>query len=78
VLDHVGIEVGDFDRSRAFYEMALAPLGLEVLIEPLPQMAGFGAAGKHWFWRLSAGRSARLPPADPARIATLCPGSPKG
>jgi catechol 2,3-dioxygenase-like lactoylglutathione lyase family enzyme len=58
VLDHVGIEVGDFDRSRAFYEMALAPLGLEVLTEPMPQMAGFGAAGKPWFWVMARGRPA--------------------
>jgi catechol 2,3-dioxygenase-like lactoylglutathione lyase family enzyme len=44
VLDHVGIEVGDFDRSRAFYEMALAPLGLSVVMEPTETMAGFGGA----------------------------------
>jgi catechol 2,3-dioxygenase-like lactoylglutathione lyase family enzyme len=56
VLDHVGIEVGDFDRSRAFYELALAPLGLEVVIEPTPQVAGFGSEGKPWFWLQARGR----------------------
>lgn len=58
MLDHVGIEVGDFDRSRAFYEMALAPLGLEVVMEPMPQMAGFGESGKPWFWVMARGRPA--------------------
>ncbi len=58
MLDHVGIEVRDFDRSRAFYEMALAPLGLAVVTEPMPQMAGFGAAGKPEFWVMARGRPA--------------------
>jgi catechol 2,3-dioxygenase-like lactoylglutathione lyase family enzyme len=58
VLDHVGIEVGDFDASRAFYEAALAPLGLTVVMEPLPQMAGFGSEGKPWFWVIARGRPA--------------------
>jgi catechol 2,3-dioxygenase-like lactoylglutathione lyase family enzyme len=59
VLDHVGIEVGDFHRSRAFYEMALAPLGLEVVMEPTETMAGFGGADrKPWFWVNGRGRPA--------------------
>jgi catechol 2,3-dioxygenase-like lactoylglutathione lyase family enzyme len=58
VLDHVGIEVADFDRSRGFYEMALAPLGLTVVMEPMPQMAGFGEEGKPWFWVMARGRPA--------------------
>jgi catechol 2,3-dioxygenase-like lactoylglutathione lyase family enzyme len=58
VLDHVGIEVGDFEASRAFYEMALAPLGLSVVMEPAPQMAGFGEEGKPWFWVMARGRHA--------------------
>ena len=27
VLDHIGIGVADYERSKAFYEQALAPLG---------------------------------------------------
>ena len=42
MLDHVGLTVSDFGRSRAFYERALAPLGLRVMLEPAPQVAGFG------------------------------------
>jgi catechol 2,3-dioxygenase-like lactoylglutathione lyase family enzyme len=58
VLDHVGIEVGDFDRSRAFYEAALAPLGVSLIAEPMPQMAGFGEDTKPWFWVIARGRPA--------------------
>ena len=59
MLDHVGIEVGDFDASRTFYEMALAPLGLSVVMEPTETMAGFGGTdGKPWFWIHARGRPA--------------------
>ena len=32
-LDHVGFAVADYQRSKAFYEKALAPLGLTLLTE---------------------------------------------
>ena len=32
MLDHIGLTVSDFPRSRAFYEQALAPLGITVLM----------------------------------------------
>src|SRR5512133_1479683 len=50
MLDHVGFAVSDYDRSKAFYEHALAPLGLTLIAEPAGQAAGFGTAGKPWFW----------------------------
>jgi catechol 2,3-dioxygenase-like lactoylglutathione lyase family enzyme len=52
MLDHLGLEVSDYARSRAFYEKALAPLGLEVLLEPVPEVCGFGSASeqKPFFW----------------------------
>jgi catechol 2,3-dioxygenase-like lactoylglutathione lyase family enzyme len=50
VLDHVGLNVSDYDRSRAFYERALAPLGFSLLMEPAPGTGGFGREGKPWFW----------------------------
>jgi catechol 2,3-dioxygenase-like lactoylglutathione lyase family enzyme len=31
MLDHIGLAVSDLDRSRAFYEAALAPIGLVLL-----------------------------------------------
>jgi catechol 2,3-dioxygenase-like lactoylglutathione lyase family enzyme len=50
VLDHVGFAVRDYDRSRAFYEKALAPLGLRILLEPQGEAAGFGEDEKAFFW----------------------------
>jgi catechol 2,3-dioxygenase-like lactoylglutathione lyase family enzyme len=43
MLDHVGIDVSDYQRSKAFYEKALAPLGLKMIMEPAPDVGGFGA-----------------------------------
>jgi catechol 2,3-dioxygenase-like lactoylglutathione lyase family enzyme len=50
MIDHTGINVSDYERSRAFYEQALAPLGFTLLMEPLPNIGGFGRDGKPWFW----------------------------
>ena len=50
MLDHLGIAVEDFGRSRAFYQQALAPLGIELLMEPIPGIAGFGENQKPYFW----------------------------
>jgi catechol 2,3-dioxygenase-like lactoylglutathione lyase family enzyme len=49
MIDHIIIGVDDVDASRAFYERALAPLGMEVVMA-MPHGAGFGADGKPWFW----------------------------
>jgi catechol 2,3-dioxygenase-like lactoylglutathione lyase family enzyme len=57
MLDHVGFAVADAERSRAFYEQALAPLGI-ALIKSVPAdkteaggvAHGFGADGKPFFW----------------------------
>src|SRR5436189_6343426 len=41
-LDHVGFAVADYERSKAFYEKALAPLGMTLLMEFSEAAAGFG------------------------------------
>jgi catechol 2,3-dioxygenase-like lactoylglutathione lyase family enzyme len=41
-LDHVGLDVSDYERSKAFYAKALAPLGMTLLMEPVPEAGGFG------------------------------------
>ena len=41
-LDHVGLDVTDYARSKAFYEPALEPLGLRLMMEPVPEVGGFG------------------------------------
>jgi catechol 2,3-dioxygenase-like lactoylglutathione lyase family enzyme len=50
MLDHVGVNVSDYERSREFYKGALAPLGISLLMEPVPRTGGFGSEGKPWFW----------------------------
>ncbi|MFC6490171.1 VOC family protein [Nitratireductor sp. GCM10026969] len=32
MIDHIGIKVADFDRAKAFYDEALAPLGARLLM----------------------------------------------
>ncbi|WP_157015172.1 VOC family protein [Mesorhizobium xinjiangense] len=32
MIDHLGIAVSDFDRSKAFYDQAMAPLGASLLM----------------------------------------------
>lgn len=57
MLDHIGFTVADIARSRAFYEIALKPLGLALVMEVTKaetggayEGAGFGAEGKPFFW----------------------------
>jgi len=61
MIDHLGLPVSDFARSRAFYAAALAPLGYAVLMEVSAEEtgshahAGFGADGKPDFWISTGG-----------------------
>jgi catechol 2,3-dioxygenase-like lactoylglutathione lyase family enzyme len=41
-LDHIGFAVSDYQRSKTFYETALAPLGLKALMEFSGAAVGFG------------------------------------
>src|SRR5947207_1763123 len=41
MIDHLSLRVSDFDKSLAFYQAALAPLGYRVLMQ-FPGMAGLG------------------------------------
>ncbi len=57
MLDHVGFAVTDAERSRAFYEQALAPLGITLIMTATPDQTqaggtahGFGSDGKPYFW----------------------------
>ena len=55
MLDHIGLNVSDYERSRAFYEGALEPLGLKLLMEPVPGVGGFGDGQKPFFWIATRG-----------------------
>jgi catechol 2,3-dioxygenase-like lactoylglutathione lyase family enzyme len=49
MLDHVTIGVSDIERSKAFYDQALKPLGIECLAEG-ENFAGYGQKRKAFFW----------------------------
>lgn len=48
-LDHIGLSVADYPRSKAFFTAALAPLGITLIMEA-EGWAGFGRGGKPDFW----------------------------
>ncbi len=57
MLDHVGFAVSDLAASKAFYEGALAPLGITLLMTVTPEQTesggtalGFGKDNKPFFW----------------------------
>ena len=56
MLDHIGLTVSDFARARAFYDAALAPLGVAMVMEVTPEQTGgsshlgYGSDGKPYFW----------------------------
>jgi catechol 2,3-dioxygenase-like lactoylglutathione lyase family enzyme len=56
MIDHTGVTVSDFVRSKAFYEAALRPIGYALLLEfPAAvtghsDVAGFGEPPKPDFW----------------------------
>src|SRR4051794_10719271 len=58
VVDHVKFTVSDYERSRAFYETALAPLGFTLLMEFPGAGAGFGTPGRPSFFIEASGEPA--------------------
>lgn len=57
MIDHVGFPVSDYERAKAFYLNALAPLGYSIIMEVPADVnpsgypaAGFGEGGKPDFW----------------------------
>jgi catechol 2,3-dioxygenase-like lactoylglutathione lyase family enzyme len=50
MFDHVGLNVRDYETSRAFYERALAPIGYRVVMEFEGHAAAFGPEEKPEFW----------------------------
>ncbi|MDX3968140.1 MAG: VOC family protein [Bradyrhizobium sp.] len=56
MIDHLGISVSDYQRAKAFYTTALAPLGYSLIMEVTAEQtghaaaAGFGAGGKPDLW----------------------------
>jgi catechol 2,3-dioxygenase-like lactoylglutathione lyase family enzyme len=74
MLDHIGITVADFERSKAFYKRALAPISITLLANLTTAdtgshaYAGFGSGDKPFFWIGDAG-----PPRGTAHVAFVAP-----
>jgi catechol 2,3-dioxygenase-like lactoylglutathione lyase family enzyme len=75
MIDHIGLTVSDFSRSKTFYASALAPIGYRMLMELSAAVtghsdfAGFGVPPKPDFW-IAAGKP-NVPPLHVAfRVAT--------
>lgn len=49
ILDHLGISVSDYAQSKAFYDAALKPLGIGLVLE-VQGWAGYGRPGHPQFW----------------------------
>ena len=65
MIDHTGLNVSDYQKSKAFYLAALAPLGYQVVLEMpssiVPQGGvGLGVPPKPDFW--VAGGKPNVPP----------------
>ncbi len=51
MLDHIAIEVKDYEKSKQFYITILEPLGYGLVMEVKEKSyAGFGRDGKPSFW----------------------------
>ena len=49
ILDHIGLAVRDFAKSAAFFRRALAPLGIQTVLEG-EGWAMLGKEGRPQFW----------------------------
>jgi catechol 2,3-dioxygenase-like lactoylglutathione lyase family enzyme len=64
MLDHVSLTVSDVTRAKAFFDMALAPLGIAMMVSGAaeggggPAYVGYGSHGRLYFW-IGAGLAGR-------------------
>jgi catechol 2,3-dioxygenase-like lactoylglutathione lyase family enzyme len=49
IIDHIGLAISNYERSKTFFTHTLAPLGIELVVE-VKGWAGFGKNGKPEFW----------------------------
>ena len=62
MIDHIGFPVSDLARARSFYDGALQPLGIGLVMEVTEEMTGghgahlgYGRDGNPFFWIGSGG-----------------------
>ncbi len=59
IIDHIGLTVSDYPRSKQFFTAALAPLNITLVME-VEGWSGFGRGGKPDFW-FGVGGQAQAP-----------------
>jgi len=63
MLDHISLTVADVGRAQAFFDRALAPLGIGLVMSVSAEATGgapslgYGAQGKPFFWIAGGGRA---------------------
>lgn len=73
-IDHIGLGVSDFSRSKSFYAAALKPLGISIVMEFSEgeigddAHCGFGRGEKPFFWIASG-----APRSGPLHVAFTAP-----
>jgi catechol 2,3-dioxygenase-like lactoylglutathione lyase family enzyme len=67
LIDHVVLNVSDYEASKRFYVGALEPLGYEVILE-FQRMVGLGSEGKPDLWI-----GERDKPSAPVHVALASP-----
>lgn len=50
MLDHVTIKVCDLEKSRLFYDQALAPMNIMRVYDGEANFSGYGSEEKAYFW----------------------------
>jgi len=66
MLDHIGLKVTDIERSRVFYDQALKPLGISVIMDVSAAetgstpFLGYGEGRKPYFWINQQARATEL------------------
>jgi catechol 2,3-dioxygenase-like lactoylglutathione lyase family enzyme len=70
MLDHVILNVRDFESSKLFYDRALEALGWEAVME-FPGFCGYGYDGKPYFWIAQRGEASA-----PVHVALASPDRP--
>jgi catechol 2,3-dioxygenase-like lactoylglutathione lyase family enzyme len=66
MIDHVSVRVQDLEKALAFYRVALAPVGYDVLME-FPDTVGLGAGGKPDLWLSKTDK-----PVNPVHVSFAC------
>lgn len=64
MIDHIALRVGDYPRSKTFFQAALAPLGYTVVMEfdmPEGKVGGMGVGGAMPDFWIGQGEAQRPP-----------------